>query len=210
MNESLAALRDPGLDTADLLCQLVCDIRRLVMHPDMSLADRLSGITGAVDELAPPPPPCPDDWQDASWDGRTPGGAAAMIAAQLRWRHGPATGLVEALSGMPARIEVTGEQDDGVTYVRAGMMTVGGIPAAETGLVLVTARIPPEAMAAIRAGRPAGTVLGPYGMTRRSRVRLDYGSVPVSCTASLRLGGMAVGRSAERFTRRFCALIAAS
>ena len=55
MNESLRALRDPRLDLADVLCQLVLDIRQILMT-DTQNHVKLSAIQSAVDELAPPPP----------------------------------------------------------------------------------------------------------------------------------------------------------
>ena len=55
MNESLQALRDPDLDLAAVLCQLILDIRRILVHPDLQNHVKLSAIQGAVDELAPPP-----------------------------------------------------------------------------------------------------------------------------------------------------------
>ena len=57
MNESLRALRDPGLDLADVLCQLILDIRRILVHPDLQNHVNLAAIQVAVDELAPPPAP---------------------------------------------------------------------------------------------------------------------------------------------------------
>ncbi len=57
MHESLTPLRDPRLDQADMLCQLIKDIRRILIHPDLQNAVKLSAIAQAVDELAPPPPP---------------------------------------------------------------------------------------------------------------------------------------------------------
>ena len=56
MNESLRALRDPDLDLAGMLCQLVLDVRRILVHPDLQNHAKLSAIASAVDELAPPPP----------------------------------------------------------------------------------------------------------------------------------------------------------
>ena len=61
MNESLRALRDPGLDLASVLCQLILDIRRILVHPDLQNAVKLRAIAEAVDELAPPPPPSDPD-----------------------------------------------------------------------------------------------------------------------------------------------------
>ena len=55
VNESLRALRDPGLDLADVLCQLILDIRRILVHPDLQNYVKLAAIQSAVDELAPPP-----------------------------------------------------------------------------------------------------------------------------------------------------------
>jgi len=40
-----------------MLCQLIKDIRRILIHPDLQNAVKLSAIAQAVDELAPPPPP---------------------------------------------------------------------------------------------------------------------------------------------------------
>jgi hypothetical protein len=57
VNESLNRLRDPGLDLCDILCQLILDIRRILIHPDLQLHVKLRLIAEAVDELAPPPPP---------------------------------------------------------------------------------------------------------------------------------------------------------
>ena len=59
MYETLKPLRDPRLDQAELLCDLIKDIRRILMHPDLSNAAKLSAVETAVDEVAPPPPP---DW----------------------------------------------------------------------------------------------------------------------------------------------------
>ena len=57
MNESLAPLRDPRLDQAAMLCDLIKDIRKILIHPGLQNAVKLSAIARAVDELAPPPPP---------------------------------------------------------------------------------------------------------------------------------------------------------
>jgi hypothetical protein len=56
MHESLQALRDPRLDLAGMLCQLILDIRRILVHPDLANHVKLAAIQAAVDELAPPPP----------------------------------------------------------------------------------------------------------------------------------------------------------
>ena len=57
MNETLRALRDPRLDLAGVLCDLILDIRRILIHPDLQNHAKLAAIAGAVDELAPPPGP---------------------------------------------------------------------------------------------------------------------------------------------------------
>ena len=56
MNETLKPLRDPRLDQAEMLCQLILDIRRILIHPDLQNWVKLRAISEAVDELAPPPP----------------------------------------------------------------------------------------------------------------------------------------------------------
>ena len=57
MHESLRAFRDPDLDLCAILCDLIGDIRLILVHPDLQNAVKLSAIQRAVDELAPPPPP---------------------------------------------------------------------------------------------------------------------------------------------------------
>ena len=57
MYETLTPLRDPRLDQAEMLCALIKDIRRILIHPDLQNHVKLAAIAGAVDELAPPPPP---------------------------------------------------------------------------------------------------------------------------------------------------------
>jgi hypothetical protein len=50
-----------------VLCQLILDIRRILVQPELPNHVKLSAIQTAVDELAPPPGPLPLD---------TPGGGA--------------------------------------------------------------------------------------------------------------------------------------
>ena len=57
MSETLTRLRDPRLNQAEILCQLIRDIRRILIHPDLQNHVKLSAIARAVDELAPPPGP---------------------------------------------------------------------------------------------------------------------------------------------------------
>ena len=57
MNETLKPLRDPRLDQAEMLCDLIKDIRRILIHPDLRNDVKLRAIAEAVDELAPPPGP---------------------------------------------------------------------------------------------------------------------------------------------------------
>jgi hypothetical protein len=57
VQETLRPLRDPRLDQADMLCDLICDIRRILIHPDLPNHRKLAAIAEAVDELAPPPQP---------------------------------------------------------------------------------------------------------------------------------------------------------
>ena len=56
MHETLTPLRDPRLDQAEMLCDLIKDIRRILIQP-MQNHVKLACIAEAVDELAPPPPP---------------------------------------------------------------------------------------------------------------------------------------------------------
>lgn len=57
MHETLKRFRDPELDLCAMLCDLIIDIRRILIHPDLQNHVKLACIAEAVDELAPPPPP---------------------------------------------------------------------------------------------------------------------------------------------------------
>jgi hypothetical protein len=57
VQESLKRLRDPELDLCDMLCQLILDIRRILIHHGLPNHVKLAAIAEAIDELAPPPPP---------------------------------------------------------------------------------------------------------------------------------------------------------
>lgn len=56
MRDSLTAFRDSNLDLASILCQLVLDIRQILVCESPTTA-KLAAIAEAVDELGPPPPP---------------------------------------------------------------------------------------------------------------------------------------------------------
>ena len=62
MYATLNKFRDPKVSgiLADMLCDLIIDIRRILIHPDLPNHAKLAAIAEAVDELAPPPlPPDP-------------------------------------------------------------------------------------------------------------------------------------------------------
>jgi len=44
-------------DLADLLTGLIKDIRRVLVHPDLRLDQKLLAVCALVDAAAPPPPP---------------------------------------------------------------------------------------------------------------------------------------------------------
>lgn len=57
MHETLQRFRDPELDLCAMLCDLITDIRRILIQHGMPSHVKLAAIAEAVDELAPPPPP---------------------------------------------------------------------------------------------------------------------------------------------------------
>ena len=63
MDQTLAPIRNPKVSgiLADMLCDLIIDIRRILIHPDLQNHAKLAAIAEAVDELAPPPAPDPKD-----------------------------------------------------------------------------------------------------------------------------------------------------
>jgi len=231
MYESLTWLRDPAAAPAlpDLLCGLIRDIRLILVHPDLGNVAKLAAITGAVDQLAPPPGPQP---------AGAP--AAAAVAALLARRTGPATLLFEALAGEQISIELSGRADRPLTAAEAlelraapGMQghqrtgtlrTVNsGLAAAAVSSVIVPGRLPAAALRALGIsgpGQPAppsssiplGKVLDELGVRREQLgVRLAGDStgapgsrVSVESSARMWLDDMPVALASERVTAEFC------
>jgi hypothetical protein len=94
MHESLNRLRDPDLDLTSVLCQLILDIRRILIHPDLQNHVKLSAIQTAVDELAPPPPvPDPSTSRRPPLAGTRLPGTVVPYGGRRATGHGPPPGL---------------------------------------------------------------------------------------------------------------------
>jgi hypothetical protein len=67
MHETLDRFRQPKVSgiLADLLCDLIIDIRRILIHPELPNHAKLAAIAAAVDGLAPPPQP--DEAAAGTW-----------------------------------------------------------------------------------------------------------------------------------------------
>jgi hypothetical protein len=162
-------------------------------------------------------------------------GVANVLATLLTVSATPATLLLEELARTQIRIEVLGRADRELTAAEhyrldAGPITAGhyrtgllraasGQVAAETSLIILPGRIPPDARAALAgASIPVGKILAPLGMKRVDRralcrhgcVDTAGGDVAVESSAVLALDGVKVAIATERITGDFCRLIASS
>ena len=214
MDDTLAVFSDPDLDLASMLCLLVSDIRWYLIHPDMPNAHKLSAISRAVDELAPPPAP------------DTPAGSAAQqLARDLLTHTGPATKVLEQAIHQPITMRVTDARDRAVTageqdrfgvppgelvHDRSGQMIVpDGTVISSTRLVYVPsvlAGVTPWALPRLEGGEPFGTILGDH-LTRHGRVARPTGGDPaVISGAFLLVDGHPAGFAEELITEDGCAL----
>ena len=163
------------------------------------------------------------------------GGVANVLATLLTVSTTPATLLLEELARTQIRIEVLGRADRELTaaehhrldagpitagHHRTGLLrTASGLVAAKTSLIILDARIPPHARAALAdTDTPAGKILSPLGTRRLDRRALcrdgcldaTGGDVAVDSSAVLALDGEKIAIATERITADFCRLIASS
>jgi hypothetical protein len=221
----------PALMPAFTAMDALTDIDRLLRQEGLPDVAVRSGVRHILDDRLPPLS-SPLEWPPAACliaAMRTPADAAGMIAGHLAWDPGPATPLFRRLARAPVGVsdpepwERKLSEDEAAelaastgtpAWGRDGEMTArtgaGPVTVAATSLLLIPGRIPPEAMAAIQAGQPAGDVLEPYGMRRvRRRVIADRSGVTVDASAVLVLGDVAVGTAAEHVPAGFCDYVAA-
>jgi hypothetical protein len=233
VDESLAWLRAPETQPAlgDLLCGLIRDIRLILMHADLAAVAKLGAITETVDQLDPPSGPAASGAQ-----------AAASVVALLARNTGPATLLFERLAGEEIRIELTAAADrpltsaerrdlrldpdadaDGHERVGALRAVGSGLVAAEVSSLVVPARLPAAARAALGipgpgdpAPRPTSVPLGkalaefgvrrePLGARLVQEANSSGGRVSVSSSARMWLGDVPVALASERVTAELCA-----
>ena len=226
VDDSLAWLRAPQTQPAlgDLLCGLIRDIRRILVHADLGSAAKLGAITATVDQLAPPPGPAASAAQ-----------AAASLVALLARNNGPATLLFEELAGEEIRIELTGRSDRPLTEAECRDLALGpgacahertgalravrsGLVAAEVFSLVVPARLPASARAVLGVPGPGepvpppsdvplGKALAGLGVHREplgARLVGDGGRVSVQSSARMWLADVPVALAGERVTAQLC------
>lgn len=108
----------------------------------------------------------------------------------------PATVAVREVTGRIPQVVTIAEGDDGIFYVRYGLMMAGPLMAALVVLKIKTATIPPEYLDRIKNGEPCGGVL--EGMARAGYV-IDFGR-SIKSSARLQWEGAIVGEADEIFT----------
>ena len=221
----LQDLTTPGLVSLYSMWDALLDIDRLLRQDGLPDAAVRSGIRHILAERLPPLSSPPDLTPGRLPPGSTPADAAGYIYGILAWHTGPATTVFSRLAGnvpitlghvatADLRLAAT-EADDlrarpGMwAWERGAVMKAGTIPVAHTRLLLLPERLPGEAWEAITSGKPAGEILGPYGMRRgRRRVCVSRAEAAVDASAVLSIGELPVGTAAEHVTPEFCAHIA--
>lgn len=154
-----------------------------------------------------------------------PRGAAQLLYVLTAESGGPVTPVLEGLSGLTLRMETkeSGWYDNtaGMPFTepgerywyRTGQMTAGGMLIASTRLCLREAVLPPDVLAALEDGIPAGTALP--GMRRCLQQALPVYGIPgyedlsVISSAALALGRQVAGSASERYTAEFAGHLAA-
>ncbi len=216
----------PGLVSLYSMWDALLDIDRLLGQDGLPDAAKVSGVHHILADRLPPLSPPPDLTPGRLPPGSTPADAAGYIMGILAWHTGPATAVFSKLAGdapitlqgittADLRLAATEAGDLGArpgmwSWERGAVMKAGTVPVAHTRLVLLPERLPPEAWEAITTGKPAGEVLGPYGMRRgRRRVCVSRAEAAVDASAILSLGELPVGTAAEHVTEAFCSHVAA-
>ncbi len=158
-------------------------------------------------------------------------GMASLLAAVLAVSERPVTLLLEELAHTEIRIEVLSRTDRELTasehrrlnagpitfaHHRAELLrTKGGIVAAETELVILPQRLPPDTRAALVGTHiPVDKILAPLSVRRLDRCALCRGGcqdsagkdVAVDSLAVLAIGDTKIGITTERITGKFCRL----
>ena len=157
---------------------------------------------------------------------------ATVLAAWMCATPKPLTALLEDLTRTPVRIEVlaSGERPltdreqyrlgaEGLAACRwrHGLLIADGQVAASTSLLWLPARLPEQACRELDAGeRPAGAILGPYGMRRTDRRAMATTGIEevtgqdaaVISSAVLTVGKVAAGIAEETIVRAFAVALA--
>jgi hypothetical protein len=225
LTSPFASLTSPSLGH-EAAWDALTDIDRLLRRDGLPDAAVASGIRHILADRLPPLS-SPLEWPPGRlWPGATPADAAGYISGLLKWHPGPATALFAQIAGGAVTIEVAWAADRWLeagddygpleappgtpVYERGGRLSAGKVSAADTRLLLIPDRIPPDAMKAIRSGRPAGEVLETYGMRRGRRdVIVSRAEATVDASAVLYLADTPIGASGEHVPAVFCRHVAA-
>jgi chorismate-pyruvate lyase len=201
VDESLASLTDP------LLRGLVREIRRILVHPDLGIDQKLIAVAGAVDGMAPPPGPSP----------------ATRLAMVMRRGSKPFTLLAAEAAGEEVRVKLNRTEDrppddrerrllgrPGKVQGRAGSLYLpgSGMVIAQVTSVVVPFRLDPYARADLSAGKvPLGQVLAALPGARRETLEArETSDGRVLSSARMHAGGWPVALATEVVTAEFAAL----
>lgn len=205
VDESVASLADPSLRG------FIREIRRILVHPDLGLDQKLIAVAGAADELAPPPGPSP----------------ATRLALMLRRGGKPFTLLAAGVAGEEVRVKLDRQETrppndrewrllsrPGQVQSRAGSLYLpgSGLVVAEVTSVVVPFRLDAYARAELKAGKvPLGAVLAALPGARREPLEVrETCAGRVLSAARMHAGGWPVALATESVTPEFIALLDSS
>jgi hypothetical protein len=166
------------------------------------------------------------------YEGIQPLYAGTILAAWLQASPRPFTGIIQAISGSPVRLQVlrAGQREmvrdepfrlgapPGLCRWRHGLLWSGDLLAASVTLMWLPERLDPAVAAELEAGqRPAGAVLAASGMYRTDRRAAATSQIeevtgqPAACISSavMTIGGLPVGIAEEFITLAFAEALVA-
>ncbi len=214
MDESTAWTRSLRYQhvTGDVLAGMVRELRRILIHPDLSNAQKLAAAAALADQVAPPPGT----------------GLPVTVAALLARGTGLATPLLEDLAGEPLRMtagerskrELTAaeapplEAEAGdLAWYRAGSLDgrYSGVTAARVTSLILPARLPRVIREALDAtDAPFGKLVAPLGARREPLTAQAQEDGTVASCALVMLQDRPVAYATETVTAALCRAAAPS
>lgn len=196
---------EPPEILADVLTQLVTDIRRVLIHPELGNDTKVIEMFAIVDAVAPPPPPegarerpgTEPRARTAMTHLAVPSMTALFTRRAAQAAGEPLTARIDARTVADAADYPELRADGGTALRRDGhLVTASGLPVAAVTSVYLPGRIPSGCCRLLaRTTTPLGAALEPYGVRReelspdgqRTRGLLWLADLPVALAWELAL-----------------------